>query len=188
MYLTALGLSCDMWGVFFVVVVAACGIWLPDQGLNSGPLLWELGVLTTGPPGNSLLLNSVIKKQVTQKLAKHRMDIFQRACTHSQLAYEKILNIISHQGNADQNLRYLLMPTRTTYKKRKQVLVRLWRNLNHPHLLTLFVVSVFKYICKRLVCILTWMFIGTLFIIAKKWEVSIQKYINWRDKVWHRCM
>ena len=31
---------------------AACGIF-PDQGSNPGPLPWELGVLTTGPPGKS---------------------------------------------------------------------------------------------------------------------------------------
>ena len=115
-------------GVFFVLfcfvlffLVAACGIWFPDQGLSPGSLHWNLGVLTTGPPGNSLLLNSVIKKQVTQKLAKHRMDIFQKAGTNSQLAYEKILTIISHQGNANQNLRYLLMPTRMTLKKKKEI-------------------------------------------------------------------
>ena len=27
------------------------GIWLPDQGLNLGPLHWELGILATGPEG-----------------------------------------------------------------------------------------------------------------------------------------
>ena len=32
----------------------AYGIWVPDQGLNSGPLLWEHRVLATGPPGKSL--------------------------------------------------------------------------------------------------------------------------------------
>ena len=26
---------------------------VPDQGLNSGPLHWEPGVLVTGPPGKS---------------------------------------------------------------------------------------------------------------------------------------
>ena len=35
---------------FFVV---ACGIQFPDQGSNLGPLLWELEVLTPGPPGKS---------------------------------------------------------------------------------------------------------------------------------------
>ena len=30
------------------------GVWdFPDQGWNSWPLQWELGVLTTGPPGKS---------------------------------------------------------------------------------------------------------------------------------------
>ena len=32
------------------VLVAACGILFPDQGLNLGPLHWEHGVLATGPP------------------------------------------------------------------------------------------------------------------------------------------
>ena len=36
--------------VFFV----ACGIQSPEQGLNPGPLHWELNVLSTGPPGKSL--------------------------------------------------------------------------------------------------------------------------------------
>ena len=30
------------------VLVAACGIYFPDQGLNSTPLHWEAGVLATG--------------------------------------------------------------------------------------------------------------------------------------------
>ena len=36
------------------VLVAACGIWFPDQGSNPGPLHWELGALAPGPPGKSL--------------------------------------------------------------------------------------------------------------------------------------
>ena len=39
------------------VLVAACGIQFPDQGLNPSPLHWELGVLATGPPGKSLFLH-----------------------------------------------------------------------------------------------------------------------------------
>ena len=35
------------------LLVAACGIELPDQGSNPGPLHWERGVLATGPPGKS---------------------------------------------------------------------------------------------------------------------------------------
>ena len=35
------------------LLVAACGIWFPDQGLNLGPLCWEHGVKGTGPPGKS---------------------------------------------------------------------------------------------------------------------------------------
>ena len=30
-----------------------CGILVPDQGLNLGPLYWKHGILTTGPPGKS---------------------------------------------------------------------------------------------------------------------------------------
>ena len=33
-------------------VFVACGIQFPDQGLNLGPLHWELGVLATGPQGS----------------------------------------------------------------------------------------------------------------------------------------
>ena len=33
------------------LLVAACGIQFPDQGLNWGPLHWESGVLVTGLPG-----------------------------------------------------------------------------------------------------------------------------------------
>ena len=36
------------------LLVVACGIYLPDQGSNLGPLHWEPIVLTTGPPGKSL--------------------------------------------------------------------------------------------------------------------------------------
>ena len=35
------------------LLVAACGIQFPNQGLNSGPLHWERAVLLTGPPGKS---------------------------------------------------------------------------------------------------------------------------------------
>ena len=34
-------------------LVAACGVQLPDQGSKPGPLHWQHGVLTTGPPGKS---------------------------------------------------------------------------------------------------------------------------------------
>ena len=37
-------------------VVCHVGSQFPDQGLNPCPLHWEHGVLTTGPPGKSLLL------------------------------------------------------------------------------------------------------------------------------------
>ena len=34
----------------FAVLAVACVTQFPDQGLNPGPLRWEPGVLTTGPP------------------------------------------------------------------------------------------------------------------------------------------
>ena len=37
-----------------LVLVAACGIYFPDQESNSGPLHWELRVLAPEPPGKSL--------------------------------------------------------------------------------------------------------------------------------------
>ena len=36
------------------VLVVACEILFPDQGLNPGPLHWEFGVFITGPLGKSL--------------------------------------------------------------------------------------------------------------------------------------
>ena len=60
-YLALLGLStqdlrCHMWDLLVVacrIFVAACEVQFPDQGQNTGPLHWEHGVLTTGPPGKS---------------------------------------------------------------------------------------------------------------------------------------
>ena len=34
--------------------ITACGVEFPDQGSNPSPLLWEHGVLDTGPLGKSL--------------------------------------------------------------------------------------------------------------------------------------
>ena len=42
--------------VAFKLLVAACGIYFPDQGSNQGPLNLELGVLAAGPPRKSLHL------------------------------------------------------------------------------------------------------------------------------------
>ena len=46
-YWAAMSLSCGMQDL----LVLACGIQLPDQGLNLGPLHWEHPVLATGPLG-----------------------------------------------------------------------------------------------------------------------------------------
>ena len=35
------------------LLIAACSIQFPDQGSNPGPLHWECGVSTLGPPGKS---------------------------------------------------------------------------------------------------------------------------------------
>ena len=40
-------------------LLAAFAIYFPDQELNLGPLLWEPGVLATGPPGKSWYLMSL---------------------------------------------------------------------------------------------------------------------------------
>ena len=74
-YLAAPGLSCgtqdlpsSLRCVGSLVVacrplVVACGIWLPGQGLNLGPLYWEGEVLATGPseksPASSLGADSI---------------------------------------------------------------------------------------------------------------------------------
>ena len=38
------------------VLVAACGIYFPDQESNPSPLHWKLTVLACGPPGKSLYI------------------------------------------------------------------------------------------------------------------------------------
>ena len=53
-------LHCGTWDTFLVVecriFVEACGIQFPDQGSNLGPLLWEHGVSSIGPPGKSVVV------------------------------------------------------------------------------------------------------------------------------------
>ena len=39
--------------LFATFRIFSCGTWIPDQGLNPGPLRWEYRVLTNGPPGKS---------------------------------------------------------------------------------------------------------------------------------------
>ena len=50
-YLAASGLICNMQDL------------VPDQGLNPGPLHWELRVSATGPPGKSLKLTFKCQKK-----------------------------------------------------------------------------------------------------------------------------
>ena len=51
----------------YLVLVAAYGIYFPDQGLNPGILHCELGVLATGPPGKSLLPYSRLENSLDQR-------------------------------------------------------------------------------------------------------------------------
>ena len=65
--------------------VAACGIQLPEGGLNPGPMPWKFGVLATGPPGksptwvsdshiNASLISTWMSK-LTSKLACSKMEL-----------------------------------------------------------------------------------------------------------------
>ena len=51
------GLSCGMQDLLVLryaeSLVAVCGIWFPDWGLNPGSLHLEQGILATGPAGKS---------------------------------------------------------------------------------------------------------------------------------------
>ena len=54
--LAALSLSWGMQDLLVLahrLLVATCGTWFPHQGLNTGSLHWECGVLATGPHGKS---------------------------------------------------------------------------------------------------------------------------------------
>ena len=46
---------------FFYCAVQHVGSYFPKQGLNLCPLRWEPRVLTTGPPGKSLLILNFIQ-------------------------------------------------------------------------------------------------------------------------------
>ena len=49
--------ACKIFDLHYSVhdlLVVACGIWFPGQRSDLGPLHWDLGVLTTRPPGKSL--------------------------------------------------------------------------------------------------------------------------------------
>ena len=56
---------CHFWVFYFIwllqVLVVACDIQFPDQGLNLGPLHWELRVLVTGPPAMLLEVFSLVQ-------------------------------------------------------------------------------------------------------------------------------
>ena len=46
---------------FFLPHCSACGILVPNKGLNPGPRQWTRQVLSTGPPGNSPEMHSFKK-------------------------------------------------------------------------------------------------------------------------------
>ena len=46
-------LHAESFSVACELLVMACGIQLPDQGSNLGPLHWEHEILATGPSGKS---------------------------------------------------------------------------------------------------------------------------------------
>lgn len=52
--------------VFCVCVCVACGLFVPKQELNLGPLQWKHPVLTTEPSGNSL--KAKLKTEIVQPL------------------------------------------------------------------------------------------------------------------------
>ena len=57
---------CCVLVVAFKLLVVACGIQFPDQGLIPSSLYWECGVLVTGPPGKSpgILLNNLTMQRI----------------------------------------------------------------------------------------------------------------------------
>ena len=69
-------------------LVAACGISLPDQGSNLGPLHWEQSVLATGLPGKSLELvllmttlllcfNTPVATSYRLRVVPHHLETFE---------------------------------------------------------------------------------------------------------------
>ena len=67
-YLAELGLSCSTrdqssfrHAGSFIFSVVARGILVPWPGIEPGPLPWELGVLATGPPGESLFVPFILE-------------------------------------------------------------------------------------------------------------------------------
>ena len=64
---------------FFWLCNMACGILFPDQGLNPHPQQWNLGVLTTGLPGESL----------HPTLLKHHLQPTEVRCHYVHFAVEE---------------------------------------------------------------------------------------------------
>ena len=55
------------------LLAAVCGIYFPNQGWNPGPLLWECGVLATGPP--HMILYSILPEL---------LKIFKKSICHAR--------------------------------------------------------------------------------------------------------
>lgn len=60
--------------VAFELLVAACGLELPDRRLNPRPLHWDLRVLATEPPGKSF--NFYILKSILRSEESGREKVF----------------------------------------------------------------------------------------------------------------
>ena len=68
-------------------------------------------------------------------MSKPEQTFFQTRYTDGQQVYEKILNIIKHQRNANKNKNEILpygCENDCYQKDKKQVMARVWRNMN-PH-------------------------------------------------------
>ena len=70
------------------------GFWFPEQGSNPHSLLWKCGVLTTGPPGKSILVSLGTAKEsddmsLTElaNLAKSKTFKFTYKITRAQCNY-----------------------------------------------------------------------------------------------------
>ena len=95
----------------------------PDQGLNLHSLQWKRGVLTTGPPGNSLLCYYLaflylMKEKITSELhinirvcnmQRIMLDPdlrFKGAVINKKIAFEHLVFIIDH---SPKNLRVVVI-------------------------------------------------------------------------------
>ena len=76
-YLAVPGFSCSMRGLHCGRKALSCSMHslVPQQGLNLGPLHWECGVPTTGPPENSLTNDFLNMTAKAPSEEKNKLDI-----------------------------------------------------------------------------------------------------------------